>query len=98
MSSLIAARKQNATPEEQSRFSTVPVQQGQNNAVNGGLVGTGKSESAIVPQAPLATSSAASSTDSQATSTESVLDAGELVAEDEAANTASSSDLSIPSQ
>lgn len=68
---VIASRKQNATPEEQERFNTVPVQQGQGDAVNGGLVGTGKPQMEVPPpQLDLATTS--SSTTQTATTTDAL--------------------------
>jgi hypothetical protein len=67
VTSLIAARKQNATPEEQQTFESVPVQQGQSGVVNGGLVGTG-APSPLVPTNPAPQS--ASTTPDTATSSD----------------------------
>jgi hypothetical protein len=90
----ITARKQNATPEEQARFSTVPVQQGQNNVVNGGLVGTGKTEEPLVPTTPATTTdSAASSSEAAASSTDAVLDSSDEAPSDTAST---SSELAEP--
>jgi hypothetical protein len=75
VSSLIAARKQNATPEEQERFKTVPVQQGQTGTVNGGLVGTGKTPDPLQGDGTAsaeATTSTSSQSSTQATSTDAV--------------------------
>jgi len=72
VSSVIATRKGNATPEEQQAFQTVPVQQTQNNLVNGGLVGSGNQNAQTPPQQevlPVSTSTepAASSTEVDST-------------------------------
>jgi len=75
VTSLIAARKQNATPEEQERFKTVPIQQGQTGAVNGGLVGSGKSPDPLQSDgasAAPATTSTSSLPTATATSTDAV--------------------------
>ena len=80
--SVIASRKQNATPEEQERLKTVPVQQTQTGVVNGGLVGQGKSPlvpSDSVPEAVNASTTASTT----ASSTDDVLDAEALESPEE---------------
>jgi hypothetical protein len=52
VSSVITERKQNATPEEHELFKTIPVQQSQNNVINGGLVGAGKPPSLVPAKQP----------------------------------------------
>ncbi len=67
VASKIEQRKQNATPEEQERFEAVPVQHTQTNVPNGGLVGTGKSVPAPVPEPPAATTSASTTAETAST-------------------------------
>jgi len=71
--SSIAQRKQNASPEEQEIMKSVPVQQTQTAAPNGGLVGMGDSEIPPPPPPVVETaSSTASSTEATASSTEPI--------------------------
>lgn len=79
----IATRKQNATPEEQEAFKSVPVQQGQNNVVNGGLVGTGKKEPvAVRADTGTSTETLATSTEEMSTSTDAAGNAEDAPAEE----------------
>ena len=94
VTSVIATRKQNATPEEQERFSTVPVQQGQNDVVNGGLVGTGKDEAIPVPSPEPATTTASTTADT-ASSTQEV--SGEEIEADDSVE-AETSDTEVPTE
>lgn len=96
---VISERKQNASPQEQELFKTIPVQQGQSNVPNGGLVGSGKS--APVPPPVTATSSDATASSSDASATSSPQQEGEeAVSEEETAaatdTTSSSTDETTP--
>jgi hypothetical protein len=71
VASTISSRIQNATPEEQETFKTVPVQQGQteNSAPNGGLVGMGQPDippPAVENESTSTEEAAATSTDATA--------------------------------
>jgi hypothetical protein len=69
----IRERKKNATGEEQVALQSVPVEQSKNGTPNGGLVGMGQSVPEVVPVATTSTSSATSSEEQTASSTEADL-------------------------